>query len=144
MCAMFSSWDQLVWSLVGLCLFLLSFQFLFRKKTTSNQTQNNLKLKEGMKPIPSKCLPYKRLPNDPSTFFTTETIPKGLLSRHNTKKGVWGKLIVVRGKLLYRQLEPEEEEFVLEEGVFGVVEPQLYHEVCPMTEELAFFIVFHQ
>ena len=120
------------------CVSLLLIRFLNRNKAATPRR------KQGMKPIPSQCQAYKRLPSDSTKYFTVETIPKGLLSRHNTKKGVWGKLVVVKGELLYRQLEPEEKEFVLGEGVFGVIEPQLYHEVFPITDDVAFFIEFYQ
>mmetsp|Transcript_43964 Transcript_43964/g.61787 ORF Transcript_43964/g.61787 Transcript_43964/m.61787 type:complete len:159 (-) Transcript_43964:59-535(-) len=104
-------------------------------------------LANGLRPIPDECVPYKRLPGftdqGKEKYFTAETIPKGLLQRHNTKKGVWGKLIVTKGKLLYRLLEPTEREFSLDPKVYAVVEPQVWHEVFPETEDVEFFIVFH-
>ena len=54
-----------------------------------------------MKELPSEVNSYKRTPE-----FTNETVPKGLLRSHSTKKGTWGKIVVLEGTLRYRILEP--------------------------------------
>lgn len=77
-----------------------------------------------MNDIPNKAKEYKRTPT-----FTEDTIPKGLLRSHTTKAGTWGKIVIEEGKLLYRILEPEIEEVELSPEKFGVVEPQVPHEV---------------
>jgi len=79
-----------------------------------------------MKPLPKSLVPYKRTPD-----FTEETVPAGLLRRHTTKAGVWGRICVLEGELLYRILEPTFEHHVLEPGCDGVVEPNVPHEVEP-------------
>jgi tellurite resistance-related uncharacterized protein len=90
-----------------------------------------------MKTIPSGFLPYKRTPE-----FTAETLPEGLRRAHRTRAGVWGKIVVLEGRLRYRILEPSLEETVLTPGVFGVVEPTVPHEVEPLGE-VRFYVEFH-
>ena len=80
-----------------------------------------------MKNLPTDAKEYKRTPD-----FTEETVPKGLLKSHTTKAGTWGKIVVEEGKLLFRILEPEIEEVELSPEKFGVVEPQVPHEVKPL------------
>ena len=38
--------------------------------------------------------PYKKTP-----IFNAKNVPKAILEKHNTKEGVWGKLIVNKGRL---------------------------------------------
>ena len=40
-----------------------------------------------MKTLPADVVTYKKTP-----AFTQDTIPKGLLRRHTTKAGSWGKI----------------------------------------------------
>ena len=61
-----------------------------------------------MKDLPTEVSSYRRSPE-----FTDETVPKGLLRAHRTKEGTWGKIVVLKGKLRYRVLEPEVEELDL-------------------------------
>jgi tellurite resistance-related uncharacterized protein len=77
-----------------------------------------------VKPLPPSLVPYKRTPE-----FTQETIPPGLRRRHTTKRGVWGRIRVLEGSLLYRILEPEPEEHVLTPEIEGVVEPEAPHQI---------------
>lgn len=91
-----------------------------------------------MKSIPAGCTPYKKTPT-----FTAHTIPSGLLKAHQTKAGTWGRIVVVEGQLLYRILEPEVEEHILDAKHFGVVEPQISHEVEPLGE-VSFYVEFHR
>ena len=91
-----------------------------------------------MKDLPIAVSSYKRTPE-----FTNETVPKGLLRAHQTKKGTWGKIVVLEGKLRYRILEPELEEVVLSPQKFGVVEPTILHEVEPL-DEAKFYVEFYR
>lgn len=80
-----------------------------------------------MKNLPDDVKEYKRTPS-----FTESSIPQGLLRSHTTKAATWGRIVIEEGKLLYRILEPEVEEIVLTPEKFGVVEPQVKHEVEPI------------
>ena len=88
----------------------------------------------------------KRLPDDGSAYrrtpeFTEATVPAGLLRRHSTKSGVWGRIVVQEGVLRYRILEPQVEEHRLRQGHDGVVEPAVAHEVEPLGP-VRFFVEF--
>lgn len=86
-----------------------------------------------MKKLPENVETYKRTPT-----FTEDSIPKGLLASHTTKAGTWGKIVIEEGKLLYRILEPTLDEIELSPKRFGVVEPQVLHEVKPLGK-----VMFH-
>jgi tellurite resistance-related uncharacterized protein len=77
-----------------------------------------------MKALPPDVVAYKR-----TAELTESTVPAGLLSRHTTKAGTWGRIRVLQGLLRYRILEPVREEHLLSPEVSGVVEPQVPHEV---------------
>ena len=89
-----------------------------------------------MKSLPSTVAPYHRTPE-----YTQETVPPGLEQRHNTKAGVWARVRVLEGRMVYRILEPEIEEHVLEPGRDGVIEPQVDHQI-EMQEPVRFFVEF--
>lgn len=91
-----------------------------------------------MKTLPADVVPYKRTPE-----FTQSTVPAGLLRSHNTKDGVWGKIVVLEGTLLYRILEPEVEEILLSADRYGVVEPTVKHEVVA-SAGVRFYVEFHR
>ncbi len=90
-----------------------------------------------MKTLPPDVKPYKQTPE-----FTESTLPNGLLKDHQTKAGVWGKIVVLEGKLLYTIQQPPEET-VLEPGKPGVVEPTVLHHVQPQGP-VRFYVEFYQ
>jgi tellurite resistance-related uncharacterized protein len=71
-----------------------------------------------MKQLPGNVAPYKRTPE-----FDENSIPKGLLNAHQTKEGVWGKIVVLEGQLRYSINGPESDIVILDQNVYGVVEP---------------------
>ena len=89
-----------------------------------------------MKSLPTNVVAYQQ-----TKAFTATTTPKALTRQHDTKAGVWGRIHVVEGTLLYRILEPEVEEHILIPGRDGIVEPQVPHEVEP-TEGVRFYVEF--
>ena len=91
-----------------------------------------------MKALPEAVRPYKRTP-----IFTEATIPPGLLKQHTTKAGTWAKIVVLEGRLLYRIVAPEASECLLTPDRYGVVEPQVPHEVEP-DGPVRFFVEFHR
>jgi len=82
--------------------------------------------------------PYKRTPE-----FNETNIPHGLLHAHQTKAGVWGKIVVLEGKLQYLINEPKEEIIILDETIYGVVEPTILHEVKPLGA-VRFYVEFYR
>jgi steroid delta-isomerase-like uncharacterized protein len=91
-----------------------------------------------MKLLPPNVSPFKRTPD-----FTERTIPAGLLRSHETKDGVWGKIVVLEGALVYRILEPRVEEIALSPDRHGVIEPTVKHEVVP-SAGVRFYVEFHR
>ena len=91
-----------------------------------------------MKQLPSNVIPYKKTPE-----FTEESVPAGLLHAHKTKESVWGKIVVLEGRLQYTINEPEKEVIVLDETVNGVVEPTVLHEVKPLGK-VRFYVEFYR
>ena len=91
-----------------------------------------------MNDIPEACAPYKK-----TAIFSETTVPSGLLKAHKTKSGTWGKIVVIDGVLLYRILEPTIEEFLLDSSTYGVVEPEILHEVEPQGT-VRFYVEFHK
>ena len=89
-----------------------------------------------MKPLPSTVAPYNQTP-----VFDRDTIPPGLLHSHNTKEGVWAKIVVLEGTLTYRILEPNAEEISLTPDRVGVVEPTVKHQVVPESN-VRFYVEF--
>jgi tellurite methyltransferase len=74
--------------------------------------------------MPSEHVPYSKTP-----VFTATTIPKGLLSKHSTKPGVWGRLQVLTGSLAYIIEGPSGARQVLAAGESVVIVPELEHRV---------------
>lgn len=91
-----------------------------------------------MKALPPSATAYKQTP-----VFDEHSVPAGLLSSHSTKVGVWGRIVVLEGTLLYRILEPAIEEIELGPEQAGIVEPQILHEVVPRPG-VRFFVEFHR
>ncbi|MCA9657794.1 MAG: DUF1971 domain-containing protein [Myxococcales bacterium] len=74
--------------------------------------------------LPAFVQAYKR-----TATFTEATLPAGLQGRHNTREGVWARIHVVRGEVLYRILEPAIEEHLLTPARDGLVEPTVPHQL---------------
>jgi tellurite resistance-related uncharacterized protein len=86
--------------------------------------------------LPAGHVAYRR-----TAEFTESTVPRALLSRHTTKPGVWARIHVLDGALLYLLREPFDEEQRLEPGAVGVVLPGVEHEVQPLGYA-RFFVEF--
>jgi tellurite resistance-related uncharacterized protein len=91
-----------------------------------------------MKQLPENVVPYKRTPE-----FDEGSVPKGLLHAHQTKEGVWAKIVILEGRLQYSINEPENEITILDENIFGVVEPTILHEVKPLGK-VRFYVEFYR
>jgi len=91
-----------------------------------------------MKKLPIDIKAYKKTPE-----FTETTVPKGLLKDHQTKDGVWGKIVVLEGNLEYTLVEPELEVVQLSKEYYGVVEPNMLHHVTPLGS-VRFYVEFYR
>ena len=90
-----------------------------------------------MKSLPDNVVAYKKTPE-----FDENSAPNGLLNNHQTKEGVWGKIILLEGRLLYTINEPKEEIY-LDSNNSGVVEPTVYHQVKPLGK-VRFYVEFYR
>ena len=91
-----------------------------------------------MKGLPASATPYKQ-----TATFDEVTVPTGLLHSHSTKEGVWAKIVVLEGALIYRILEPTVEEIELTPLQFGIVEPTVKHELV-LSKGARFYVEFHR
>jgi tellurite resistance-related uncharacterized protein len=91
-----------------------------------------------LKELPASVAAYKRTPT-----FTEDSVPKGLLKAHQTKAGTWGKIVVLEGHLAYKVLESGVQEERLSIDHFGVVEPEVLHEVRP-EGTVKFYVEFYR
>ena len=90
-----------------------------------------------MKDLPPNVRPYKRTPE-----FTELSVPQALLRSHSTNSGTWGKIVVLKGHLTYRILEPDIEEIQIDPAHPGVMEPAIRHEMEPRGE-VRFYVQFY-
>lgn len=93
-----------------------------------------------MKTIPAGVTHYKSTP-----VFTEATVPAGLQRSHTTAAGVWGRITILEGSLLYRITDERHayEEVLLTPTQSGVVEPQVQHEVA-VVGPVRFQVDFHR
>lgn len=73
--------------------------------------------------------------------FDEHTVPAGLLKRHTTRAGTWGRIVLFEGQVTYRILEPTVEETRLDPSKVGVVEPAVPHEL-ELTGPVRFRVEF--
>jgi tellurite resistance-related uncharacterized protein len=75
-----------------------------------------------MNVLPDGAVHYKSTPE-----FTQDTIPAALLRDHATAAGVWGRIRIIEGNLLYRE---DGQERLLTPFAPRIVAPQVRHEVA--------------
>ena len=88
--------------------------------------------------LPLDVKAYKR-----TTTFTAGSVPKGLLSRHSTKKNTWGLIVVETGSLQYTIFDEHNTTIVLTPDCPGVIEPEVYHKVTLLTQDTTFYVEFY-
>ncbi len=91
-----------------------------------------------MKALPENLSAYKKTPE-----FDESSVPEGLLKAHRTRAGTWGKIVILEGSLRYTINEPEREVVMLDKDYFGIVEPEIFHEVSPLGK-VRFHIEFYR
>ncbi len=74
--------------------------------------------------------------------LTAETVPAGLLRRHEVAAGVWGRLVVQEGSVTF-VAEGSGETRVLSAGESQVIEPDAPHHVEPASDA-RFVVEFHR
>ena len=91
-----------------------------------------------MKSLPHAVKFYRRTPE-----FTEKSCPIQLKRSHSTKTGVWGRIVVIEGQLVYRIFESPDEEFIIDPDNPGVIEPCIEHKVEPRCRS-RFFVEFYK
>lgn len=90
----------------------------------------------------NQLIEYKTLPE-----WGVDSLPKAFRKQHNTKVGTWAKLTVLAGELQYDALD--EDGNILETLIFDkdsdipFVEPQAWHKVTPLSEDLRCQLSFY-
>ncbi|MFC3927844.1 SAM-dependent methyltransferase TehB [Streptococcus caprae] len=85
---------------------------------------------------------YKSMPR-----WTVDTMPEAIRNQHNTKVGTWAKITIFSGQLQFDQLD--EAGNVLGQLIFDsetetpFVEPQAWHKVTPLTDDLEMQLNFY-
>ena len=77
-----------------------------------------------------------------SPVFTEKTTPKKLVKVHTTKKGAWGRLVVLEGALDYIISGPNEKSQRLSPDIDGVIKPEEPHRVAilgPVRFKIEFY-----
>jgi tellurite methyltransferase len=87
--------------------------------------------------LPDHFIAYQKTPT-----FTEHSIPLGLKKDHTTKTGIWAKIMVTEGRLLY-QVAPLDMEFILSQNQIGIVIPAVLHCVAPLGA-VHFFVEFYR
>ena len=140
--------DRRVWIACGFvaiaaAAWAASIQFASRRTRLSATTCVTLAQ------LPPGAVCYKTAPADAGSSFSRETIPRALLNRHNTKVGVWGKIVCDRGRIRIQLLgegraDAVAESAALRAGEYGVVNPQQYHFVELLTDDALMHVEFHR
>ncbi|MBN8550558.1 MAG: DUF3565 domain-containing protein [Deltaproteobacteria bacterium] len=74
--------------------------------------------------------------------FTESTMPAGLRGQHYTSSGVWGKIVVLEGRLLYC-VPSKNIALELDSSSPGIVVPELPHHVEPQGS-VRFMVEFYK
>ena len=90
--------------------------------------------------LPADFVAYKQTP-----VFTAATVPAGLLHDHTTRVGVWGKIIILEGRLRYH-VEALGLVTLLTPDSPGIVAPELPHHIAVVEpgEPLRFLVEFYR
>lgn len=78
-----------------------------------------------------------------SPVFTDKTVPEKLTRMHDTKAGVWGKLVVLKGSLDYVVPGPPSFRQRINKGEYGVIEPAVPHRV-ELVGPVSFKVEFYR
>ncbi|QGU89835.1 DUF1971 domain-containing protein [Erwinia sorbitola] len=95
----------------------------------------------------SRQIPKNYIHTRSTPFWDKNTVPKALLTHHNTKKGVYARLCVMQGAVKYYgfasadEAEPEIE-IIIQAGHFGISPPEYWHHIRLLTDDTFFNIDF--
>ena len=79
----------------------------------------------------------------PSTVFDNSTVPAGLLRAHRVAEGVWGRLLVHSGEVVFVFEDHPDERIVVAEGGSVAIPPARLHHV-ELDQPATFAVEFHR
>ncbi|WP_420138917.1 DUF1971 domain-containing protein [Sphingomonas sp.] len=84
----------------------------------------------------SPSLPYRSSP-----VFTAETLPKALQQEHRTRRGVWGVITILEGRLRYHRMDDSPPLLLTPEspGLVRPDEPHFVEVIGPVSLRVDFF-----
>lgn len=88
--------------------------------------------------LPPNAVKYAETP-----IFNSGTAPNKLTGTHDTKPGVWGKLVVLSGALDYVVLNEPTERIRVAAGEYAIIEPTVPHRVA-LIGPVTFKVEFHR
>ncbi len=92
--------------------------------------------------IDNKLVKYQTLP-----VWTKDTLPQSFQNKHNTQQGTWAKLTILEGELKYYGLDENGDirstHVYSRENPPPLIEPQVWHKVEPLGDNLRCFIEFY-
>ncbi|RUS65388.1 putative S-adenosyl-L-methionine-dependent methyltransferase TehB [Saezia sanguinis] len=97
---------------------------------------------EWYKKYMGKLYSYKQLP-----VWDAQTIPAAFQEKHNTQKGVWAKLTVLKGEIHFAFLTPAGE--TISTHTFSpekqppFIEPQCWHKIVSFSDDVQCQLVFY-
>jgi len=86
--------------------------------------------------LPDTLVLVRRTPE-----FDQDNFPGGLKKDHKTRKGTWGRINVITGKLYYHCQAPVNRMLLLSAGMKAPIPPELLHHVQP-DGPVRFFVEF--
>ena len=87
---------------------------------------------------PEGLTAYRQTPE-----FDAASIPAGLLKDYATCAGVWGRIHVTQGRLIYHVDDLDGREVVLDTTTPGIIAPTLRHRVTPLGD-VRFYVAFYR
>lgn len=95
-----------------------------------------------MQNIPENFIHYKS-----TEIFEKTSVPKMFLHQHNTRVGVYGKIMVISGTLKFygftQRRGDVEQEILIDTGDFAISPPEYWHKVEFLTDETSFRVDFY-
>ena len=90
-----------------------------------------------MKQLPDNVRAYQK-----SQKFTDKTTPGMMKNDHRTRAGVWAKIIVEKGEVIYH-IPEQDEVHTLTPDMPGIIEPVVFHKVDPQPGA-RFYLEFYR
>lgn len=75
--------------------------------------------------------------------FDNDSVPAGLLRAHQVAEGVWGRLVVHTGSLLFRFEDAPDEPIRISSGQTQTIPPKRPHHL-ELDEPVTFAVEFHR